>query len=173
MKTSEKGISLIQAFEGLHDGDKRKPLLQPQMDSSKIWTVGWGHALVNKETGRYLKGESDLKLVEKQYPEFLNLTEQKAEELLIKDLEEREKEVNKRVKVPLKQHEFDALISFVYNCGYSDSLFNLINRNVDTKEITNWWRTHYITSGGKPFNGLIRRRKAEAYLFETGRLNFF
>lgn len=173
MKTSKTGITLIQHYEGLHDGDKMKPLLQPQMDCSNIWTVGWGHALVNKDTGRYLKGQSDYKLVEKQYPEFLNISEEQAEELLKKDLESRENEILRRLKVPINQNQFDALVSFVYNAGYSDTLFKLINEKNSIEKIVDWWQTHYITSGGKIQNGLIKRRKTEAHLFETGELKFY
>jgi lysozyme len=173
MKTSKTGITLIQHYEGLHDGDKKKPLLQPQMDYTGIWTVGWGHALTDKVTGKFLKGIKDYSKVEKQYPEFLNLTEEQAEELLKKDLQSREIEISRKLKVPFNQSQFDALMSFVYSCGYSDTLFRLINEKNSISKIVDWWQTHYITSGGKIQNGRIKRRKSEAHLFETGELKFY
>jgi lysozyme len=120
-----------------------------------------------------MKGKSDYSQVVEQYPEFLNITEEEAEGLLKIDLEEREREIEKRLKVEIPQHQFDALVSFVYNAGYSDTLFRMINSKFDEDKIAAWWRTHYIISNGKVQKGLIRRRKAEAYLFETGELNFF
>ncbi|RTZ49407.1 hypothetical protein EJ377_01775 [Chryseobacterium arthrosphaerae] len=39
-----------------------------------------------------------------------------------------EKIVNAKVKIPLTQNQFDALVSHTYNTGGSDGLFSLINK---------------------------------------------
>lgn len=157
---------LIKMFEGLHDGDKDKPLLQPQMCPSGIWTVGWGYALVNKKTGKWLKGASDMQLVVEQYPELLNIDAKKADELFVSVLEKYERIVNSKIKIRLKQHEFDALVSHTYNTGGSDTLFKLVNARSD---VESWWTTKYITSDGKVLQGLVRRRKTEYNYFKTGK----
>lgn len=171
MKTSDKGIELIKHFEGLHDGSPMAKL-QPEMDSAGIWTIGWGRALYNKFTGKHLKGKEDFKIIESQYPEFLNITEQKADQLLLEDIEKFEIKVKKNLAVTISQNKFDALVAHTYNTGGSNTLFSLINKNAPEPDIQNWWTTRYITAGGVQSNGLIRRRKAEYHLFSTGNLKF-
>ena len=172
MKTSNKGIELIKHFEGLHDGEKSKTGLQPEMDSAGYWTIGWGRVLYNKYTGKKLQGKNDFSVIESQYPEFLNITEQKADELLLEDIEKFEIKVKKNLAVSISQNQFDALVAHTYNTGGSDTLFSLINKNAPESDIQNWWTTRYITAGGVQSNGLIRRRKAEYHLFSTGQLKF-
>ena len=172
MKTSDKGIELIKHFEGLHDSDKSKAGLQPEMDSAGYWTIGWGRLLFNKQTGKKLKGNSDFSVIESQYPEFLNITEQKANELLLEDIEKFEIKVKKNLAVSISQNKFDALVAHTYNTGGSNTLFSLINKNAPESDIQNWWTTRYITAGGVQYPGLIRRRKSEYHLYNTGNLKF-
>lgn len=172
MKTSDKGIQLIKHFEGKHDGDKTKPGLQPEMDSANIWTIGWGRVLYNKFTGKQLKGKDDYKIIESQYPEFLTITEEKAEQLLLEDIEKFEIKVKKNLAVTISQNKFDALVAHTYNTGGSNTLFSLINKNAPESDIQNWWTSRYITAGGVQMPGLIRRRKSEYHLFSTGTLKF-
>ena len=173
MKTSQQGINLIAHFEQYHDGDSTKIGLQPKMCPAGVWTVGLGHALINKNTGKWLKGHGDYPLVRKQYPELMDLTKKQADAILQTDLVEYENKVNRGLKVTVQQHQFDALVSFCYNCGWSDTLFRLINQRSPMATITDWWQTHYISANGVKMKGLIRRRKSEAYLFETGKINYF
>ena len=74
LKTSKSGKDIIKYYEGLHDGNLKKIGLQPKMCPAGIWTVGWGYALVNKSTGKWLRGREDYNLIEKQYPEYSNMT---------------------------------------------------------------------------------------------------
>lgn len=165
MKTSTKGIQLIKEFEGLHDGDLKKIGLQPKMCPARVWTVGYGHALWNKETKQWLRGEADYPLIAKQYPQFLNMTEAQASELLEEDLTEFEEKVNRRLKVPVNQNQFDALVSHTFNTGGSDGLFRLINEKAGKAAIYEWWTKKYITGDGKLLPGLIKRRRKEADLY--------
>lgn len=71
------------------------------MDSAGIWTIGWGRVLFNKFTGKHLKGKDDFKIIESQYPEFLNITEQKADELLLEDIKKFEIKVKKNLMLLL------------------------------------------------------------------------
>ena len=168
MKTSSSGIAMIAYFEQYHDGDLTKIGLQPKMCPAGIWTVGLGHALINKNTGKWLKGQQDYALIRIQYPEYLTMTKKQADELLRKDLVSYEVKVTKGLKVPVTQYQFDALVSYIYNIGWSETMFSLINNGSKMEAIVNWWKDHYITANGKVLKGLIWRRSVEAELYRTG-----
>jgi GH24 family phage-related lysozyme (muramidase) len=63
LKISKKGLELIKFFEGLHDGDLNTIGLQSKACPSGIYTVGYGHALVNPKTGKFIKSKEELKLI--------------------------------------------------------------------------------------------------------------
>ena len=159
MKTGDKGLTCVKYFEGLY--------LRPYLCSGNIASIGYGHLILDK--GKRLKGEEGLKRAKEILP---FITEAKALEFLKEDLRKAEAEVNRIVKVPLQQHQFDALVSFVFNAGVSETLFKLVNTvPLDSVEIKEWWTNHYITSDGVKTKGLIRMRLAEYILFSENRLN--
>ena len=86
-----------------------------------------------------------------------------ANKLFLDLLPKYEKTVLDAIKVPLTQNQFDALVSFCWNCGSSETLFKLVNEN--SPEAVQWWKTHYIKGGGKVLNGLVKRRAEEAELY--------
>jgi len=88
MKTSEQGVALIRDREGC--------ILKAYQDTVGVWTIGVGHTA----------GVS----------EFDRCTEEQATAWLAEDLMWSEAAVN-LVEVPLEQHQFDALVSFVFNVG--------------------------------------------------------
>ena len=144
MKTSGEGIALIKKFEGCR--------LDAYQCSAGVWTIGFGTT--------------------KGVQEGATCTQNEAETLLADDLFEFEKIVHKQVNVPLQQHEFDALVSWVYNLGggnLSESTL-LVRINDDTNssrgdiphQIKRWNR-----AGGKVLDGLVRRREAEALLWQN------
>ena len=88
--------------------------------------------------------------------------------LLLEDVEVFEKAVNELVEVPLEQNQFDSLISWTFNLGptnlkNSTLLKVLNNKNYDEvpTQIKRWNK-----AGGKVLQGLVRRREAEALLFQ-------
>ena len=164
MKTSQTGINLIKHYEGLHDGNLKKIGLQPKMCPAGIWTVGYGYALVNKNTGKWLKGNADYPLIEVQYPDYVNMTEVQAEKLLEYSLLKYENKVNKKLTVSVSQNMYDALVSHTYNTGGSDTLFRLVNAE-KTLEAAKWIETRYTTAEGEVLPGLVKRRKSESKLF--------
>lgn len=140
MNLSEHGIRLIKNHEGLR--------LKAYLDAAGVWTIGYG------STGPHVKPD-------------LTITEDRAEELLRKDLERFENAVGAMVRVPLKQREFDALVSLCYNIGTgalsNSTLLRKLNagdRIGATQEFVKW-----VNAGGKPLLGLLRRRLSEASLF--------
>ena len=143
MKTSQIGINLIKHFEGF----KAKPYLCP----AKTPTIGYG--------ATFYKDGKKVTLQDKP------ITEEGAEELLKLILKSFESIVMRKIKIPLKQCQFDALVSHTYNTGGSDTLFKLVNQNAPDEQIRKWFTTKYITGGGKRLQGLVNRRNAEAKLY--------
>lgn len=172
-KTSDRGISIIKYFESLHDGDLSKIGLQPKMDPTGIWTIGYGHALKDIN-GKWLKGVEGYKRLTEIYPDFETITEEEAEELLSKDLLFYEKSLNK-LELDLNQNQFDALISLCFNIGIGNfknsSLLKLI-KDFHTTELIRDEFLKWVYSGGEKLKGLINRRKTEALLFCKNKLKF-
>ena len=140
MKTGIRGLGLIKKYEGCK--------LTAYLCPAGLVTIGYGNT--------FYKNGSKIKLGDK-------ITQQQAEELLMDLLPQFEAIVNKNIKIDLTQYQFDALVSFAWNCGKSETLFRLVNSK--SKDLKQWWETHYTTGGGKVLQGLVNRRKAEAQLF--------
>ena len=142
MKTSQVGVDLIKSFEGCK--------LTAYKCSAGVNTIGFGNT--------YYTNGNKVKLGDK-------ITQDEANKLFLDLLPKYEKTVLNNIKVPLNQNQFDALVSFCWNCGSSKTLFSMINNKHSEMNIVNWLCSHYIMGGGKVLNGLVRRRKAEAVLF--------
>lgn len=146
MKTSDRGVALIKAHEGLR--------LQAYQDPVGVWTIGVGHTTAAGPP----KVERGMKI-----------TEAGADAILRQDLAKFEGYVSSAVKVPLNQNEFDALVSFTFNLGpgnlRSSTLLKKLNsgdRAGAADEFGKWTR-----AGGKVLPGLVKRREAERALFRT------
>ncbi|MGC3891299.1 lysozyme [Pseudomonas urmiensis] len=139
MRTSQRGLSLIKSFEGLR--------LQAYQDAVGIWTIGYG-------TTRGVKAG-------------MSITKEKAERMLLNDVQRFESEVERLVTVPLNQNQWDALICFTYNLGTanleSSTLRRLINAGNYTAAAEQFPR--WNKAGGQVLAGLSRRRAAERDLF--------
>tara|TARA_R100000742_G_C4276498_1_gene97633 strand:- start:982 stop:1410 length:429 start_codon:yes stop_codon:yes gene_type:complete len=139
MKLEQKGTELLKHFEGCE--------LTAYQDSVGVWTIGYGHT-----KGVY---------------EGMTITQEEAEQMLLTELEEYESYIENMVAVPLTQNQFDALVVWVYNLGPTNfknsTLLKELNHGNYTaagKEILRWNK-----AGGKVLAGLVRRREAEAQLF--------
>lgn len=166
-KISDKGLSLIKEFESFVPFwyDDRKPVRGVKY-GYREWnggpvkgelTIGYGHT---KDAKHPLKPEVGKKI-----------TEAEAIEILDVDLDECEEDVNRLVKVPLSQEQFDALVSFVFNCGTGafkgSTLLKVLNRKQYNKvptELSKW-----VNDNGEELAGLVRRRRAEADLWKSGK----
>jgi len=88
--------------------------------------------------------------------------------LFVEDLKDVQEVVDSSVSVVLKQHEYDALVSFAFNVGSSafkkSTLLKLINQNKKTEAAKQFDRWVFVK--GKKSQGLIRRRSMERTLFE-------
>lgn len=161
MKISQIGIDLEKYFEGIHDGDLHEIGLQPKMCPAGIWTEGYGRAMRDKN-GNFIKGKENKKLA---YANISIHTEEQAIKALQEDNRVFEGIVIRKLKRPVKQNQFDALVVHTYNTGGSKTLFEMVNSN--NPLLKAWWISHYITGQGnpKPLKGLVARRKAEAKLY--------
>lgn len=141
MKTSLAGAMEIIGHEGI--------VLTRYRDSKGIWTIGVGHtASAGKPIPASFTGK---------------LTVKEAIDLFRRDLAKFEKRVNAAFKVKLRQHEFDAAVSFDFNTGAIDEatwvrLFNQGKRDEAVRAIMNW---------SKP-KEIVPRRQKEQALFRSG-----
>ncbi len=142
MTTSQQGIDFIKRHEGLR--------LKAYQDSAGVWTIGYGHTLTAKQG--------------------MTITEAEAEKLLKQDLKTVEDEINRHL-LPLKQHQFDSLTSFVFNVGVGafrkSTLLKRLKMDVNHPDIANQFN-RWIYGGGKILKGLVKRRKEEANLYING-----
>jgi lysozyme len=175
-KISSKGLDLIKNYESLHDGDLTMIGLQPKMCPAGIWTVGYGRALRNPNTGSYLKGLKDKAMAYSMYP---NLTESQAVDMLDEDCDQREKMVNS-LNLDINQDQFDALVSFVYNVGFNRLKTSTLLKRIWAKaspggiyEAFLRWNKSTVAGELKELPGLTYRRQSEAELFISGNLKFF
>ena len=136
---------LIKKYEGFSS--------KPYMCPAGVPTIGYGSTF-------YLNGN---KVTMKDSP----ISEEVALSILFSVVEDFSKKVEKLLKVPVNQNQFDALVDFSYNLGIGNlqksTLLKLIN-NKDfvgaSKQFKKWNK-----SNGKVLNGLTNRRKEEEELF--------
>ena len=139
MKTSSQGVSLIKQFEGCR--------LKAYKCPAGVWTIGYGHTAGVKE------GDT--------------ITQETADAYLRNDLAKYEKAVQNYDGIyHFNQNQFDALVSFTYNCGVGN-LKNLTQNGKRTLAQISVKLPLYNKAGGVVLRGLQRRRAAEKELFDT------
>ena len=171
MKASNLCISLVKNFESLHDGNLKKIGLQPKMCPAGIWTCGYGHALRDLD-GSYLKDVSGYSRLLDIYPDLETITEQEACDLLAEDLAFFEDKVNS-LNLKLTQYQFDAIVSFCFNCGFGNFLSSTLLRRIKGEKgsIADAFMM-WTKSNGKELLGLKLRRESESILYSEGILKF-
>lgn len=149
LRLSREGAGMTAGFEAC--------ILEGYADpgtGGEPWTIGVGHT-TPAGPPRVRKGD------------IISLA--RAFEIFRADMAKFENGVSAAVKRPLKQHEFDALVSFHFNTGAikTGSVDDKLNRgDVDGALAT---LGQYVNAGGKRLNGLVTRRRAETEVFRTGR----
>lgn len=144
MTPSKACIDLIKQFEGFEPKAYRCP-------AGKL-TIGYGHVVAPAEY--HLRDAA--------------LTEDQATRLLEADLGRFAPQVDAMLAgVAVRQHQFDALVSFAYNCGAGAlrgstllKKFRAGDAAGAAEEFLRWDK-----AGGRALPGLTRRRKAESALF--------
>ena len=88
--------------------------------------------------------------------------------MLVHELLEYCHHVEKALEVELTQNQFDALVAWTYNLGPTNlnnsTMLKKINEK-DWEEVPNQIK-RWNKAGGKVLEGLVRRREAEALLFQ-------
>lgn len=139
MKASKKAYSLIRQFEGLRLTAYRCP--------AGVWTVGYGH------TSGVVPG--------------MAITKERAEEFLKKDIEIAEDIINAECR-NLRQCQFDALVSFVFNVGggnfHKSTLLKKIKLNPDDNSIMDEF-LQWVYAKSIVLPGLQKRRLMEMRLY--------
>ena len=99
------------------------------------------------------------------------VTRAEAEDLLMADIRQFEREVKTLIRVPVNRNQFSALVSFAYNLGADNlrksTLRALVNRGDYSGAADQFPRWVWATVGGrrKKLGGLIKRREEERALF--------
>ena len=138
MNISERGLNLIKSYEGCRLTAYRCP--------ANVLTIGWGHT--------------------KNVYEGMSITQDEADRLLVEDVQVYANAVNKYVsKFNFNQNQFNALVSFAYNCGIG-SLDSVCSCN--TLDEIRAELPLYVNGGGVRLPGLVRRRNEELALFNEG-----
>lgn len=145
MELSVTGLELLKRSEGFRD--------RTYMDVNGIPTIGYGHRLLHPES----------------FPDGIG--ESQAADILACDVRDAEQAVERLVKVPLMQGQFDALADFCFNLGAgrlaSSTLLKVLNggRYDDAAEqLLRWDR-----AAGQENAGLKTRREAEVALWRGAR----
>ncbi len=137
---SDKAVALVKKFEGC----KLKAYLCP----AGVATIGFG------TTHNVKMGDT--------------CTQEQADQWLKADLNATERTINEFVTVKINQNQRDALASFIYNLGAGAFKNSTLCRKLNSgdyqgasAEFMRW-----IYAGGKPLDGLVKRRTAERALFD-------
>ncbi|PKP67588.1 MAG: lysozyme [Alphaproteobacteria bacterium HGW-Alphaproteobacteria-5] len=148
MHMTDRGLVALARHEGIVPG--------PYCDAIGTWTFGIGHTAA--------AGPPDPAQMPRGMPDDLEAGIREAFRVFRADLAAYEADVLRAVTVPLKPHEFDALVSFHYNTGGIARAaltrhLNAGNRVAAANAFLNWRQPASI----------IPRREAERDLFRHGR----
>ena len=141
---TQDGLNLIKHFEGFEP--------EIYLDAAGLPTIGYGHLIRKGEHKMFENG----------------ISAEAGEALLIKDVQMAERAVLRLIKVPLTDNQFNALVSFTFNLGSGALQRSTLRRKVNREEheevpaeFLKW-----VWAGGRKLKGLIRRREAEATLYQ-------
>jgi lysozyme len=141
-RITERVIVGIKAFEGFRGRAYRDPV--------GIWTIGWGntHNVHDDDT----------------------ISEHDADALLREQCAQIGHAIEQIVRVPLTQGQFDALVSFAFNCGLKrfveSTLLKELNAGHYDKagdQLERW-----VWAGDKRLPGLVARRELEHEWWREG-----
>lgn len=146
MEVNKAGRDLIKKFEGC----KLKAYKCP----AGLWTISWGLTLY--PDGTKVK-EGDV------------ITQQQAEDYFNAIVDDFAKKVDALIKSNVTDNNFSALVSFAYNVGMGNfqrsTLLRKVNANPKDKTILAEFKK-WTRANGEVLKGLVRRREAEAKLYE-------
>lgn len=138
---ADVAASLVREFEGLR--------LDAYLCPANIPTIGYGH------TGGVQLG--------------MQISKEKAEQLLSEDLCRFQHEVTKLVHVPVTEGQFIAILDFVFNLGVFKFSGSTLLRKINLSDFVGAAREfpRWKYSNAKVLPGLVKRRAREKELFES------
>jgi lysozyme len=141
-KYSPGGLAFTEYFEGCR--------LAAYQCEAGVWTIGYGHTKGVKP-GQWC-------------------TREQAEQWLIDDVAGAEAAVNRLVKVPINQAQFDALVDFVFNLGEGNFAGSTLLKRLNAGDYAGAGAQFgaWVRAGGHVSNGLVKRRKDNEELFTKG-----
>ena len=171
---NSKCTDLTKHFESLQDGDMTIIGLQPKMCPAGIWTEGYGNAIIDPVTGKFLTGGENkgrASLLSDIYDEAgasaqleNNLIRYSAKALRVVNM----------LGMKFDDDKYSSLVSFTYNLG-AGALKNMLTsykNGMDINKVFLLYRFAKVEGVKTELPGLVRRRKAEAWLFTTGKVKF-
>ena len=140
MKTGSEGLELIKHFEGCE--------LKAYWCPAGVLTIGYGHTADVEEGDEIEQGDAD--------------------KLLEADLEEFEHYVLQLVDPELTQNQFDAIVAWTFNLGPGNLKESTLLKRLNERDFDDvpYQIRRWTKAGGKELPGLVRRREAEALLFQ-------
>ena len=164
MKISSNGINMLKKLEGsitknnkhvIYDDQTGKPVNtnEPLPHGA---TIGYGHLIKPDEDFRD------------------GINETTATELLRTDITTAERTVKNNISVPLKQNQFDALVSLSYNIGAKNFANSTVVKYINNPNfhssvypnLESAWKA-WNKSGGHVMTGLTNRRNREWNMFNN------
>jgi lysozyme len=141
MHLSAAGLELLKRSEGFRN--------RTYLDVAGFPTIGYGHRLLHPES----------------FPNGIG--EAQAAEILVSDVRDAEQAVERLVKVPLTQGQFDALVDFVFNLGQGRLAGStlLADLNSGQYEAAAAQLLRWDHAGAQENAGLKARREAEFELW--------
>lgn len=161
MKVSKELLEMLKH----HEGVRYKPYQCP----AKLWTIGVGHVLYPDQAKIPSTAEGMAK--RKAWPlrpeDNRQWSKEEVDRLLAKDIERFERGVARFIPIPLKQGEFDCLVSFSFNLGLGTLQRSTLRQALlrGDKVAAMQSLRKYNKAGGKVMKGLDTRRKDEEALF--------
>jgi lysozyme len=146
-RINSAGLALLKRFESCR--------LSAYLDAVGVWTIGWGH------TANVYPGQ--------------HITQEQADELLLKDLDHFETGVSCQVMPTLTSNQFSACVCLAYNIGLGNFHDSTVRARLNAgriKEASVWflpWHKGRDPKTGKlvEIEGLLVRRLAEMRLYDT------
>lgn len=151
MHISDKGLALVRTFESCLEPDGNGKFRAYVCPAGKL-TIGWGHT--NDHGTQFNKGSA--------------WTQAECDAELATDMAHFGSVVDRLVKVELQQHQYDALVSFAYNCGEGALAGSTLLRKINAGDFDGAAREfpRWNHGGGQVLRGLVRRRASEALMFQ-------
>jgi len=145
MIVNQRTIELLKRWEGCK--------LTAYQDIVGVWTIGYG-TTVNAGVG-----------IEPR--EGMKITQEQADDLLHKTLDKFAPAVEARIKVPVSDNEFGALVLLSYNIGLGAFTKSTVLRELNKGNKAGASAAFHMwnKAGGKVVKGLVNRRIAEVELF--------